>query len=79
MIYRVLPHEGGFIVARQDARGGWIALGETGSEDAAHRTADSMNRADAIMADLMAARRMEARPVTHRAGVRYFECEDLHG
>lgn len=79
MIYRVLPHEGGFVVARQDARGGWIAQGETGSQDAAQRMVASMNRTAAVMADLMAARRMETRPVTHRAGVRYFECEDLHG
>lgn len=77
--YRVLPHDGGFVVARQDARGGWIALEELGSEAVAQRTADSMNRADAVMADLMAARRMEVKPVTRRAGVRFFACEDVDG
>lgn len=79
MKYRVLPHDGGFVVARQDHRGDWIAQGETSSKDAAERTAAGMNRADAVMADLMAARSMEFKPVTRRAGVRYFECEDLHG
>ncbi len=79
MKYRALPHEGGFVVAKSDSRGGWIALEEVGSEAVALRTVDSMNRADAVMADLMAARRLEVKPVTRRAGVRHFECEDLHG
>lgn len=79
MKYRVLPHDGGFVIAKSDSRGGWIALEEVGSEAVALRNADSLNRADAVMADLMAARRMEVKPVTRRAGVRHFECEDVHG
>lgn len=79
MKYRVLPHDGGYVIAKSDSRGGWIALEEVGSEAVALRTADYMNRADAVMADLMATRRMEVKPLTRRAGVRYFECEDLHG
>nr|WP_315242890.1 hypothetical protein [uncultured Albidiferax sp.] len=79
MKYVVHPHEGGFIVAMKDSRGGWIAMLETGVEEAANRLAASLNRADAVMADLMAARRLEVKPVTRRAGVRHFECEDVHG